>query len=68
MHDHETIEGPVAWTGGDFPSDRSWVRRFDDAMIAEIEAAAQKFLADGTDPRDVRKHDFALPKSEAVLR
>lgn len=68
MHDPETIEGPLAWTGRDFPADRSWVRRFDDRMIGEIEAAAHRFLAEGTDPRSVRKHDFPLPYAEELLR
>lgn len=68
MHVPQTIQGPAAWVGDDFPTDRSWVRRFEAAMIGEIEAAARAFMAAGTDPRSVRKHAFPLRQSEALLR
>lgn len=68
MHNAKMIDGPVAWAGSDFPTDRSWVKRFEAGMVEEIEAVARGFLDASTDPRAVRKHAYPLPRSEELLR
>ncbi len=68
MDQSTLIEGPLCWTGADFPNDRSWVKSFTSAMIDEIEAASRHFLNEGIHPKSVRKNAFELPACEAVLK
>src|SRR5262245_1683970 len=39
MQDRSVIGGPGAWIGSQIQRDPSWIYRFDDAALAEIDAA-----------------------------
>lgn len=62
------VAGPLVWKGEDFPDDRSWVMAFDNAMLTEIEAAAQKLVRQEPAPSDIEASAFALPRTDALLR
>ena len=53
--------GPAAWYAADFAHDQSWLHRFTDDDIAEIEAALQTALATGKPVVDLTRDDFPLP-------
>ncbi len=59
--------GPGAWYAGDFENDRSWLHRFTDSDIAEIEAALEVALAAGKPVTDLARDDFPLPTVAAKL-
>lgn len=52
-------DDPAAWTGAEMRGRDDWVLRFDEAALAELEAAleASRHLP----IEDIRAHDFALP-------
>jgi hypothetical protein len=62
------IDDATAWVGADYPDDRSWVHGLDDAMRAEIAAAARAAMARGIAPKDITPADFPLPLTAPLLR
>jgi len=63
----EPIDDATAWTAGDFPRDRSWMKPFEPAMLAEIDTALQHAKARGVAPKDITPADFPLPDTGALL-
>ena len=56
-----------AWTGADYPDDRSWVHGLDDAMRDEIVTAMGAAKARGIAPKDIQPADFPLPLTAPLL-
>jgi len=56
-----------AWTGADYPDDRSWVHALDDAMRDEIVTAMGAAKARGIAPKDIQPADFPLSLTAPLL-
>ena len=59
--------GPCVWYAKDFESDRSWLHRFTDSDIEEIETALRLALGSGKPIAELRREDFPLPTVAAKL-
>lgn len=58
--------GEAAWYGADLAESRDWALVFDEAQIAELEAAAEGSI--GRDTATLTEADLPLPTLDAVLR
>lgn len=58
--------GPAAWLGPEMHRRTDWIRPFDAAEIAEIEAAMRHARAAGRGLRNLRLEDFPLPTLAAA--
>lgn len=52
--------GKRGWRGPQFAGDESWIVRFTDAELAELDAALKTFKASGRSVADMRREDFPL--------
>lgn len=64
---HHPIRGPSVWTGEELRKVSDWIRPFDDAELAEIDAAVRAFEASGLDPLDITPENFPLPRMRAAV-
>lgn len=63
------LTGPAAWLGPDLAQDeRRWLYRLSATDIAELESAAQQWLASGRDLTAISAADFPLPGFSAHLK
>ena len=53
--------GPAAWYGPEMSRSTEWLMPLSAAEIAEVDAAAKKFVARDSDIADMKPSDFALP-------
>ena len=53
--------GPSVWTRAEMEKDRSWIIRFSDADLAELEAATALLHERGIPPEEFSREDFPLP-------
>jgi len=61
--------GPSAWVSEDLVSDTgAWLKSLSNAEVAELESAATKFLATGSDIAEITAGDFQLPQLSKHLR
>ncbi len=61
------VSGPGVWYGRDLQPRTDWIRSFNAAELAELDAAVHAFTAGGTPLADISPATFALPKLGAVL-
>jgi hypothetical protein len=62
------LDTPSAWLGPDMAAaPERWRVRLSESQIAELEAAAARFLDSGTDIGEMRRDDFPLPHFAAHL-
>jgi hypothetical protein len=66
-HDLSPIGGRAAWTGAELAADESWIRHFDAAALAELEAAVTAVRDRGLAPPAFGANDFPLPKLKPLL-
>jgi hypothetical protein len=64
----EPIDDATVWAARDFPPDRSWMKPFTPAMLAEIDAALGKAKARGIAPKDITPADFPLDTAAPLLQ
>jgi hypothetical protein len=64
---HRAIEHPSVWTGEQLKNRTDWIRPFEAAELAEIDAALRAVQARGLDWPDVGREDFPLPVFSAEL-
>jgi len=65
----ERVEGPVAWKGAELMRDQSWIYRFSDRALEEIDAALRRVEREGRPLQAIRSVDFPLPSlSKDLLR
>ena len=57
----DSLSGPSAWYGPDLQASGGWTVTLGPQDLAEIEAATQPWLADGTEPAQISAAGFALP-------
>jgi hypothetical protein len=55
------IDHPCVWTSAELDRDPSWIWRFTDAELAELDTALQSSKAKGLTEQSVTKVDFPLP-------
>jgi hypothetical protein len=55
------LEPKCEWTSGDVADEEVWTERFDDAELAELDAALRIALAKSDDVLDLGRDDFPLP-------
>jgi len=55
------VSGPSVWYGRDFQQRRDWIRTFDPAELAELDAAVRAFKSGGTPLADISPATFPLP-------
>lgn len=55
------IDEPCVWKSSRFSDSDEWILHFDDAQIAELEAAAGAVIAAGLGPTGFQRDDFDLP-------
>jgi hypothetical protein len=55
------LDGPSVWRGRDFAGSDSWIRRFSDAEVAEIDSAMRACRRRGMPVLDIRPENFPLP-------
>ena len=64
----DTIQSAAAWYGPDMAEHPDlWIKRLSAAEIAELEGAAQSFLAGGDEIESLTKDAFPLPRLSAYL-
>ncbi len=63
----EPVRDRSAWKSADFENDDSWIYRFSDAELVEIDAAQQTVRARGLDVPDFGRDEFPLPTLEAKI-
>ena len=61
----EPVREPSAWTPGELAADPSWIYRFSDADIAELDQATEGVRAKGAGNFD--REDFPLPNLESLF-
>jgi hypothetical protein len=61
------VSGRSAWKGADLTNDQSWMHRWSDQALAEIDQAVRKTQRAGLQPTDVTAQDFAIPSAKAEL-
>ncbi|MGH8664547.1 MAG: TauD/TfdA family dioxygenase [Burkholderiales bacterium] len=64
---HRPIEGACAWTGAELRNKTDWIRPFEPAELAEIDAAVRAVQGRGLDWMDVSRDDFPLPTFGAEI-
>lgn len=63
MPDKLIIGGPADWRGAEMKARTDWIHHFDDAEVAEIEAALQHLKSKGMEIQDIASaDDFPLDK------
>ncbi len=55
------IDGPCAWYGHQMRDDTSWVCQLTTAEVAEVNAAVEAVISQGTDLANIGQSDFDLP-------
>ena len=63
----EPIRDRSAWKATDFENDDSWIYRFSDAELAEIDAAMRSIKARGLDVPNFGREEFPLPTLQAKV-
>jgi hypothetical protein len=61
------VSGPGLWYGRDLQRRTDWIRHFNAAELAEIDAAVRAFRAGGTPLTDISPATFPLPALGATL-
>lgn len=62
------VDLPCAWTAEDLAQDKSWLRNFTAAEIAELDAALKHSKSKGLAEQEVTADDFPLPTLAGTLR
>ena len=63
----DAAAGRTAWRGPDFDGDTSWIYRFTQPQLDEIDAALLTFRASGRSVADMTRAEFPLPGYGATL-
>ncbi|EBA04115.1 hypothetical protein RB2150_06428 [Rhodobacterales bacterium HTCC2150] len=64
----EKFDGPASWLGPEMAAHpERWMRQLTDHEIAELELAAETYLATGADIGEITKADFDLPTLASKL-
>ena len=61
------ISGPSVWYGRDLQPRIDWIRTFDNAELAELDAAVRGFKASGAPLAEIAPASFPLPKLGTTL-
>lgn len=62
------ITGPTVWKSEDYSNNpERWTHHFNDEEIAELDEAADKFIAAGIPLTGITKENFSLPKMSSFL-
>ena len=64
---YSEIHDESAWRASDFDASRGWVRPLTRAMVAEVEETIRPLLARGVPLGDIRRSDFPLNETAALL-
>ncbi|MEX0695126.1 MAG: taurine catabolism dioxygenase TauD, partial [Rhodospirillales bacterium] len=64
----EKVNLPCAWLAEDLARDKSWIRPFTDAEIAEVEEALRYSKSKGLAEQAVTAEDFPLPTLSGTLK
>lgn len=63
----EPVTGAVAWKGSELVRDQSWIYRFTERNLDEIESALRKARGARVPPHRIRPDDFPLPSMKSEL-
>lgn len=61
------IGGPAAWKGPEIDRQRTWLREFTEAELAELDAAVREHFAAGREMGDITPATFRLPTLSRTL-
>ncbi len=63
----EPVRGQSAWKSAEFENNDSWIHRFSDADLAEIDVALKGIRARGLSVPDFGREEFPLPRLEEKI-